>query len=98
MSREQQPTTVAILGANAVVENALAQLLKGEGYATRVLKPFPLGGALEEEPRGRGSRKERGVAYHPRAPGREIEELLLEARFPAHRESYYRKREGEIPR
>jgi hypothetical protein len=45
----QDPTTVAILGANTVVENALAQLLEGEGYATRVIKPFPLGGALEEE-------------------------------------------------
>jgi hypothetical protein len=41
--REQPPTTtIAILGANTVVENALAQLLKGEGYATRVLKTFPL--------------------------------------------------------
>jgi hypothetical protein len=49
MSREQQPTTVAILGANTVVENALAQLLQGEGYATRVLKPFPLAGAQGEQ-------------------------------------------------
>ena len=40
---------VAILGADTVVENALAQLLEGEGYATRVLKPFPMGEALVEE-------------------------------------------------
>ena len=38
----EHPPTVAILGANALVENALAQLLEGEGYATRVLKPFPM--------------------------------------------------------
>ncbi len=43
------PTVVAILGRNTVVENALAQLLEGEGYATRVLKPFPMGEALVEE-------------------------------------------------
>jgi hypothetical protein len=47
--REQSTTTVAILGTNTVVENALAQLLKGEGYSTRVLKPFPLGEVPEEE-------------------------------------------------
>jgi hypothetical protein len=45
----EQPITVAILGANTVVENALAQLLEGEGYSTRVLKPFPMGEALVEE-------------------------------------------------
>jgi hypothetical protein len=44
-----QPKTIAILGANAVVENALAQLLEGEGYATRVLKTSPLRGAQGEE-------------------------------------------------
>jgi hypothetical protein len=32
-----------------VVENALAQLLEGEGYATRVLKTFPMGETLVEE-------------------------------------------------
>jgi hypothetical protein len=45
----QEPTTVAILGTDTVVENALAQLLQGEGYATRVLKPFPLAGAQGEQ-------------------------------------------------
>ena len=52
LEREQmreQLTTIAILGANAVVENALALLLEGEGYSTRVLKTFPLGEALEED-------------------------------------------------
>jgi hypothetical protein len=44
-----QPTTIAILGADTVVENALAQLLEGEGYATRVLRTFPMGEALVEE-------------------------------------------------
>jgi hypothetical protein len=42
----EHPPTVAILGANALVENALAQLLEGEGYATRVLKPSPIAEAL----------------------------------------------------
>jgi hypothetical protein len=47
---QHQPTTVvAILGADTVVENALAQLLEGEGYSTRVLKPSPMGEAVEEE-------------------------------------------------
>ncbi len=152
---------VAILGADAVVENALAQLLQGEGYSTRVLKPFPMGGAQGEEmpdiggadlavlapslstsecdaflaARRRSSRRAtrhrpatgssspipvivlcspmreapslleeeaaRSVAW-PTSRERlvaEIEDLLLEARFPEHREkSYRRRREGEIPR
>ncbi|MDQ3931114.1 MAG: hypothetical protein M3328_18455, partial [Chloroflexota bacterium] len=47
----EQPATIAIIGANPLVENALAHLLAGEGYSTRVLKPFPLteGESLEEE-------------------------------------------------
>jgi hypothetical protein len=45
----EQPTTIAILGTNTVVENALAQLLEGEGYATRILKTFPMEEALVEE-------------------------------------------------
>jgi DNA-binding response OmpR family regulator len=45
----EQPTTIAILGTNTVVENALAQLLEGEGYATTVLKTFPMEEALVEE-------------------------------------------------
>jgi CheY-like chemotaxis protein len=46
----QQPTTIAILGTNALVENVLAQLLEGEGYAIRVLlNTFPLGESAEEE-------------------------------------------------
>jgi hypothetical protein len=44
-----QPTTIAILGADTVVENALSRLLEGEGYATRVLEPFPLGEAAKGE-------------------------------------------------
>jgi hypothetical protein len=47
----EQPTTIAIIGANPVVENALAHLLGGEGYSTTVLEPFSLteGESLEEE-------------------------------------------------
>ena len=47
----EQPATIAIIGANPLVENALAHLLEGEGYSTTVLKPFPLleGESLEEE-------------------------------------------------
>jgi len=155
-----EPTTVAILGADGVVENALAQILEGEGYATRVIKPFPLGGALEEElplggvdvvvlapslstseceaflaARRRSSRRAtrhrpatsssssplipvivlcspmreapalleeeeaaRSVAWPTTSErlAHEIEDLLLEARFPAHREKSFRSREGEI--
>jgi hypothetical protein len=164
MSREQPTTTVAILGANTVVENALAQLLEGEGYSTTVFKTSPLREAPEEEmPIGSGvdlvvlapslstseceayltarRRSSRRVTRHRPATGsgassppipvivlsnpmreapslleeeqaarsvpwpttrermaREIEELLREARFPAHREKRYRNREGEIPR
>jgi len=49
MTRQNPTTSVAILGADAVVENALAQILEGEGYATRVLKTFPMGEAVQEE-------------------------------------------------
>jgi hypothetical protein len=48
MSREQS-TTIAILGANAVAESALAQLLEGEGYSTTVLKTTPTAEAIVEE-------------------------------------------------
>jgi hypothetical protein len=42
-----QPTTIAILGgADTVVENALAQLLEGEGYSTRVVKTSSMAEAL----------------------------------------------------
>src|ERR687886_587433 len=37
MGEQRQPTTtVAILGANMVVETALAQLLEGKGYSVRL--------------------------------------------------------------
>ena len=47
--RSSATTVVVILGADTVVENALAQLLEGEGYATRVLETFPMREALVEE-------------------------------------------------
>jgi CheY-like chemotaxis protein len=144
MSRQQPTTTVAILGANTVVENALAQLLEGEGYSTKVLKSSPLREFLGEEemplvgdgvdlvvlvpslstrecdaflaarrrrstsspipvivlsnpmreapPLLEGEPAARSVPWPTTAErlAREIEELLLEARFPEHRESYYR--------
>jgi hypothetical protein len=156
----EHPPTVAILGADTVVENALAQLLEGEGYSTRVIKTSPLsrealegqdempslgvgGGVdlmvlapslssrecdaflaarkrthqrsapsstssspplpvivlcspmrepptlLEEE-----DRAARSVAWPTTAERlvREIEDVLLEARFPAHRERHRRRR------
>ncbi len=151
----QEPTTVAILGANTVVENALAQLLEGEGYSTRVLKTFVLREALdgeEELPLGGvdvvvlapslstsecdaffAARRRRtssplipvvvlctpmreqpallleeeqaatSVAWPTTAEHlvSEIEEVLLKARFPAHREESYRRRsrrEGGLQR
>jgi hypothetical protein len=47
--REHQPTTtVAIIGANTVVERALVQLLEGEGYSIRLLKCSSTG-VVEEQ-------------------------------------------------
>jgi hypothetical protein len=155
--RSSTTTTVAILGANAVVENAIAQLLEGDGYSTRVLKPFPMGGAQGEEmpdiggdadlvmlapslstsecdaflaARRRTTQEKRtrpspipvivlcnptretprlleeeeavrSVLWPTSRGGlvHEIEDVLLEARLPAHREKRYRRsREGGIHR
>jgi hypothetical protein len=157
--REQPTTTtvVAILGANTVVETALAQILIGEGYATRVFKTSPLreedapeeempsllgGGGVDlvvlapslstrecdaflaasrrrtssssappipvvvlcspvrESPTLLQDEEEqaaRSVAWPTTAEHlvSEIEDVLLEARFPAHREGYYRSRRRE---
>ncbi len=38
MPHHHRPTTVAILGAGTVVENALSVLLKGFGYSARRLE------------------------------------------------------------
>ncbi len=43
MRHHHQPTTVAILGGNPVATNALALLLEGEGYTTRLLEEYPTG-------------------------------------------------------
>jgi hypothetical protein len=45
----QEPTTVAILGADTVVENALALLLGGAGYSTKVLEEPSASAANAEE-------------------------------------------------
>ena len=39
----QQPTTVAILGANTLFDRILARLLKDAGYDTRLLEAYPTG-------------------------------------------------------
>ncbi len=39
MPHQEEPTTIAILGAHALSEDILAQLLRSEGYATRLLQP-----------------------------------------------------------
>ena len=39
----QQPTTIAILGADTLAEDILAKLLHDEGYSTRVLEAYPTG-------------------------------------------------------
>jgi hypothetical protein len=44
--RSTTTTALAILGADALAEDILARLREGEGYATRVLKTFPMGEAL----------------------------------------------------
>jgi len=49
MRRHHQPTTIAILGANTVVEKALAHLLEGEGYSTRLLKASSTGVVEEQQ-------------------------------------------------
>jgi hypothetical protein len=41
--RHQQPTTVAVLGANTLFDRVLARLLEDEGYDTRLLEPYPTG-------------------------------------------------------
>ena len=39
----QEPTTIAILGADTLAEDILAQLLRDEGYSTRLLEAHPTG-------------------------------------------------------
>jgi hypothetical protein len=39
----EQPTTIAILGADTVVRRALSLLLEGSGYQTRPLDAYPTG-------------------------------------------------------
>ena len=39
----QQPTTVALLGANTLFDRILARLLKDKGYDTRLLEASPTG-------------------------------------------------------
>ena len=41
--RQHQPTTVAILGADTLAEDILAQLLQDAGYTTRLLEAHPTG-------------------------------------------------------
>jgi hypothetical protein len=41
--RHHQPATIAILGADTLLEDILARLLEREGYSTRHLKAYPTG-------------------------------------------------------
>jgi hypothetical protein len=41
--QHQQPTRVAILGANTLFDRILARLLKDAGYDTRLLEASPAG-------------------------------------------------------
>lgn len=50
MTRQSPTTTVAILGDDPVVDNALSLLLEREGYTTRIIReslPGCVGGRLE---------------------------------------------------
>jgi response regulator RpfG family c-di-GMP phosphodiesterase len=79
-----QPTTIAILGSDTLVENALSQLLEGEGYATRVLKTFPMGEAAkgeQETPLGGVDL----VVLAPSLPTSECEAFLAARRATSHR-------------
>ena len=50
---QQQPPTIAILGADTVVENALSLLLGGAGYSTKVLEdPSAFAANAEEQLQG----------------------------------------------
>ncbi len=49
MPHHHRPTTIAILGADTVVENALALLLAGAGYDTKVLEDPSASAANAEE-------------------------------------------------
>ncbi len=83
MTRQESTTTVAILGPDTVVENALSQLLKGEGYSTRVLKPFPMGEAVQEEEMPLGGVDL--VVLAPSLPTSECETFLAARRATSHR-------------
>ena len=45
--QHHQPTTIAILGPDTMVEGILSRLLHKEGYATRLLDPNTTGAANE---------------------------------------------------
>ncbi len=49
MLHHHRPTTIAILGADTVVENALSLLLGGAGYSTKVLEDPSASAANAEE-------------------------------------------------
>ena len=49
MPHHHRPTTIAILGADTVVENALSLLLGGAGYSTKILEDPSASAANAEE-------------------------------------------------
>jgi hypothetical protein len=80
MPRQEPTTSVAILGADAVVENALAQLLEGEGYSPKVLKTSPRREAIEEEEMPLGVGGVDLVVLAPSLPTSECEAFLAARR------------------
>ena len=58
----QEPTTIAILGADTVVENAPAQLLEGEGYDAKILQEPSAGNASERPSVGCGTTNPTGLS------------------------------------
>lgn len=48
MGQREEPTTIALLGANTVVSNALALLLRGTGYDVRILSEEVPSASAEE--------------------------------------------------
>jgi hypothetical protein len=49
MRQQQQPTTIAIVGADTLVEDILARLLREEGYATRLIEASYPTGLVDDE-------------------------------------------------
>ena len=93
----QEPTTIVIFGADTVVENALALLLRGVGYDARILEVSSSGReevlagkvdllllspGLSAERREEGLALLRGGALEARVPVLRLSSALEEGMFP----------------